>query len=227
MQEQRSGEGRRDRREGPGGRLAAPVGAPQRRPRAGAVGMFLRAPRTGRASPPAAARSPRSTAARSARARGAAARSRSAPCRGVRRARSPRPPRGAPARPRRSRRASRCRARAPRSRTAGARARARSRRARAAEAPAGRCSRRSSSARSGHPHAYCPVRARPRRRSLGLHAAIRPCAVPRARSRRGGGRAVHEPLRLRARGAPPRATSAASCSTAPRASRLAPARNVL
>ena len=28
VQEQRSGEGRRDRREGPGGRLAAPVGAP-------------------------------------------------------------------------------------------------------------------------------------------------------------------------------------------------------
>ena len=34
-----------------------------------------------------------------------------------------------------------------------------------------------------HPHTYCPVRARPRRRPLGLHAAVRPRPVPRAGGR--------------------------------------------
>ena len=69
--------------------------------------------------------------------------------------------------------------------------------ARAAAAPAGRCSttqkvssigsrrpRRASARSPSHcrPRAYCPSRARPRRRPLRLHAALRPRAV-RARSR--------------------------------------------
>ena len=216
LQPEREGERARRRGEPPRARLRAAVGSQQERSGEGRPGVLLHRPPEGHRGPGAELGVLVEQQRVAAAGAGAAAASRWRPCRCGAPARSSRPPPGAPrASSALSRRASSCRGRASGWRTAApSRSRAIASRHLQSSSRLAVATTQKLSSGASIAHIVPTSHARPRRRPLRLHAALRPRAVLGAGRRGRRGDALHESLRLRRRSRSPTATSASSASTA-------------